>query len=118
MPDVWPSELPQCIPLDNYSEGSANNLLRSQTSTGPAKVRARSTAAVRPVAFTMILSRAQLAVLRSFVEVTLVRGSASFTFPAQTEEGNWLVRFADDGLPQISRIGSKFAVAVKLEILP
>lgn len=118
MVDAWPATLPQCLPLDNQQEGMANNLIRSQPDTGPAQVRRRSSAAPRAWSGMVVLTRAQLAILRDFVEVTLLQGSLPFSFPATSEAGTWLVRFADNGLPKWRRVGPKFSVTLQLEILP
>lgn len=118
MPDAWPATLPQCLPLDNQQEGSANNLIRSQPDTGPAQVRRRSTSAPRPWSGMVVVTRSQLAILRNFVEVTLDQGALPFTLPATSEAGTWLVRFADGGLPKWRRVGPKYSVTMQLEILP
>jgi hypothetical protein len=118
MTDIWPSDLPQCLPLDGQQEAMADNLLRSQPDAGPAQVRRRSSAGVRPFAAMMMLSRQQLETLKTFVDATLLGGALPFSLPAQTEDGVWLVRFAPGGLPKWTRVGGKFNVKIQLEILP
>lgn len=116
MPDAWPDSLPQCLPVDGQGEGLADERIRSQPDAGPALVRRRSTAGVRPFSGIVILDRAQLDMLRSFVDETLDGGTLPFSFPAQSEAGTWLVRF--DELPKWQRRGVRYQVALQLEILP
>jgi len=118
MVDAWPSDFPQCLPRDGQSEAMGDTLIRSQPDTGPAQARKRTSAQVRPFAGIVILTRAQLAALRVFVDTTLLGGSLPFTFPAQSEAGTWLVRFADRGLPKWTPQGGKYRVGFELDILP
>lgn len=118
MPDVWPVDLPQCLPRDGQGEGMGDDRIFSQPDVGPAQVRPRSSAEVRPFSGLLILTRSELATLRTFVDTTLLRGSLPFTFPAQSEAGTWLVRFTKGGKPKWAPFGSKYRVSFDLEILP
>src|SRR5215207_710173 len=118
MPDTWPVGLPQCFTFDSLATGFADNRLRSQTDTGPAKVRPRSTAGPRPLSGQMVMTLAQIATLETFVETTLLGGSLPFTFPSQIGGAAILVRFAGE-LPAWSRHGmGRMMVSMSLEILP
>lgn len=118
MPDAWPDSLSHCLPRDGQSEAMGDGLIRYQPDAGPAQVRRRSSAVPRPFTGMVILTRAQLATLRTFVDTTLLGGSLPFTIPAQSEAGTWLVRFADKGLPRWTPAGGKYRVSFELEILP
>jgi len=45
---TWPSDLPQLAALDNFTLSQAEGRIRSQTDTGPGKVRLLNSAAVTP----------------------------------------------------------------------
>src|SRR5215207_10310859 len=118
MPETWPVGLPQCFTFDSLATGLADNRLRSQTDTGPAKVRPRSSAGPRPLSGQMVMTHAQIATLETFVETTLLGGSLPFTFPSQIGGSSHLVRFANE-LPGWSRHGKgHMVVSMNLEILP
>lgn len=117
---VWPLGLPQKFLIDGFSEGLANNRIRSQNDIGPAKVRPRSTAGVRMMAGSMSMTTDQLAVFKDFVEVDIFQGASPFTFPNQTFDGDapYLVRFAEE-MPQWQWMAPHtWKVDMKLEILP
>lgn len=113
---VWPATLPQKFLVRNYAEGGKDNLVRSENEIGPAKVRRRASAAVRPVSGAIIVDDTQLATLRSFIADTIGDGALAFTFPAQSEAGTWLVRFREP--IEIVPIGVQWEIAIELEILP
>lgn len=117
--DPWPAELPALLLQEGYSEQEAENRLRSNTDKGPGKSRPRSSSNVRPVAAAMMMTDAEKALMRSFITETLLQGTLPFTFPAPDGSGDWLVRFAQDGLPAWSPSGDlRWRVAFRLEILP
>lgn len=69
----WPITLPQ-LPFEAGSGPSyepAPNVLRTDMEAGPAKVRRRFTAVPERVTFSLTLSEAELAILDSFVRITL-----------------------------------------------
>lgn len=117
---AWPSDLPQTLLIDGNSFGTPDGRLRSQTDTGPAKVRPRSSAMVQPVAGTMLMTSAQLAILETFTGPSgdSAGGSLPFTFPAPYGGGDWLVRFADS-LPGKQNLGGDtWQVSLQFEKLP
>lgn len=68
----WPATLPQ----DPYAEDGAVykpglNIIRTQMENGPYKQRRRFTNVPETFTFTMVLSKANLAILMTFVTVTL-----------------------------------------------
>lgn len=52
---VWPADLPQHVLATDFTAGSREGRLATQTDVGPGKTRRRSSAAVRPVSATVIV---------------------------------------------------------------
>ena len=77
---AWPSGLPQEVAGDNYVEAVPNNAIRSLTEVGPAKVRKRSTSAVRPFVVMVPMSEADIDTLDTFFVTTLSDGTIPFTW--------------------------------------
>lgn len=113
---AWPGTLPQGLLIDGYSEQGPNNLIRSENSIGPAKVRRKTTAGVKKVTGSMVLTAAELATFRTFYSTDIADGSLTFDFPAQSGGSTWLVRFTDPY--DISPFGIDWRLSMKLEILP
>ena len=74
----WPVGLPVELLQRGYSHETANSLLRSSMEVGPSKVRRRHTAGVENVTGNMLLTEAQLGILRTFFDTTLAYGSLRF----------------------------------------
>lgn len=118
MADVWPASLPQKLLVEGYSEGLADGRLISQMDAGPAKVRRRSSAMPRPLQGSMIMTSAQLATMRTFVNTTLIGGSLPFDFPDPATGATLLVRCAGS-VPALTNLGGAYwNVSLDLEILP
>lgn len=77
----WPLALPQKPLADGYSETVPNTLLRSETDTGPAKVRRRGGAKPYTIKANYLLSTEQCEVLDSFLMDTLGGGARCFDWP-------------------------------------
>ena len=75
---TWPGTLPTSPEGPNYQESPPNTLIRTQMDAGPPKVRQRFTSGVRPLSFTWMLTKAQVATLDTFYVTTLFGGSLSF----------------------------------------
>ena len=75
---AWPT-LPAPL-INTFKESTPDNLLRSSTDKGPAKIRRRSTAGVRPISFTLHLTPAQVNTLEIFYVTTLVSGAQEFDY--------------------------------------
>lgn len=74
---VWPGSLPQ-LPEYGWAERKLENRIRSETDSGPAKVRRRFTRATRQLSLSMLLTQAQVATLDTFHTSTLKDGSLRF----------------------------------------
>lgn len=118
MADNWPASLPTDMNASDYAEGMADGRLMSQTDTGPAKVRLRSSAMARPLKGSMIMTGAQVATLRTFVDTTLLGGTLPFNFTDPIDGSTVLARFAES-LPTWSSLGGdNWTVNLDLEVLP
>lgn len=120
MADPWPLTLPQCF-IRGYSEGLADALAEVQPDTGPPISRARSSAMPRPLSGQMRMTRAQIAALKTFYEVTLDRGALPFEFPDPTAVGGGtlLVKFAKGDQPSWQETaGGVYRVSISLTVLP
>jgi hypothetical protein len=117
--DAWPSELPQCF-IVGFNEGEGDGLIEYKPDTGPSISRIRSSAAVRPLSGQMRLTRAQIAILRNFYKVTLMRGALPFEFPDPTVIGEvLLVRFPKGSQPAWQQVaGGIFRASLNFEVLP
>lgn len=115
--DVWPTSLPQRLMVQGYSQALGDGRLRSQTDTGPGKVRRRSSAMPKPLAGALRMTGAQVLAAAAFVDDVLIGGSLPFTFPEPLTGSPILVRFVD--LPSWSCAGGdNYDFAMSLEILP
>lgn len=76
---AWPGSLPP-LPQLGWQEKKLANVIRSETETGPAKVRRRFTRANRRVVLPMVLTEAQVATLDAFHTATLRDGIDRFDY--------------------------------------
>lgn len=74
----WPVTLPQTVLREGMGESLPDTALRTSMDVGPAKLRRRSTAAVRPITATLNLSLAQVGYLETFYVSTLEGGALPF----------------------------------------
>lgn len=118
MAEVWPSTLPKRFLPEDYTETEPDNLLRSQTETGPAKVRVRSSSAVRLISGSMWLPDDQRATFKTFYNTTLIHGSLAFTYPNPDGGSDLLVRITEPPNWAKVALGRWWRLSVKLEVLP
>lgn len=97
----------------NYKETPAKNVMRSTMQVGPEKVRRSTTANVRKVTFSMMLTKE---VLQSFDEFYKSNDASVFDFVNPRTGATERARFAD--VPQYSLNETMWDVAVELELLP
>lgn len=143
---IWPSTLPHRVLRDGYSEAGPDGRLRQPMSTGPAKVRRLTSAAVREVQVSLLLSPDQRATLDGFWDDDLAGGVRAFWFPDQVRDGVvldaeeagvslgpmltedeeeilidawWLARFGEGGLSfEPAGIPGYWIASLTLEVLP
>ena len=82
---TWPASLPQYLLTRNYSESAPNLVIRTTMDAGPAKVRRRFTAGVRPIDGLVILTDDQLGVLDGFFLNDCAGGAIAFSWTMQRE---------------------------------
>ena len=113
----WPSTLPQ-IPLQRgFSESPPDTTIRTKMDAGPAKLRRRFTANVRPINSSFILTKAQIAILDTFYVTTTVGGSASFTWLDPRTKVLKSFRFTAP-FEYVLISGDLWTVSLKLEQMP
>lgn len=118
MVDAWPAGLPQCLVV-GYSDGEGDGLVEYSPDMGPPISRQRSTAVTRPLSGSMRMTRAQIAILNTFVKTTLLGGSLPFNFTDPTFGGTILVKFPKGSLPSWQQTGpGKYRVNISLSVLP
>ena len=116
----WPSSLP-ALQWVGYQETLPDGTLRTQMDAGPAKVRRRFTAAVRPVKGQISTNEAGVAALESFYLVDCNGGATSFVWSLARAGGPQNVNFRFTKPPVISPAADgngRYLVALELEILP
>jgi hypothetical protein len=115
----FPASLPSPT-YEGYQEQLQNTVIRTQMDAGPAKVRRRATAAVRPLSLRWVLTEAQLETFISFFEDEVVGGSIAFdmTHPRKGIERSF--RFdLSQGAPAISVLSEDdYSVTASLEEMP
>lgn len=116
---VWPGSLPQS-PLTGYSEDSGVNMLRTPTTSGPAKQRKRGNY-IPKLGVSFMMTSEQVATLETFTHDT-IKGTARFGFPHPRLRTQAEVRIVpQDGGTLYSLSDSKpgnWLVTMTLEVLP
>lgn len=111
---VWPSQF--CPLVGSFQETPPDSSIRSDMDVGPAKVRRRTTANVRPISFRMFLKKDGVAILDNFYVVETVGGSEPFDYIHPRTQQPVKARFQEQPQYQSQSIG--YNVSVSLEILP
>jgi hypothetical protein len=116
----WPSNVPLAFLNNSYQESFASNLLRSDMDSGPAKVRRRTSAGVRPLEGQLLLSGAERAVIEAFFTNTLRSGALPFSATHPRTGASILLRFVEPpaygDFPTATE--AYYTVSLKLEVLP
>ncbi|MBX5285186.1 hypothetical protein HJB90_29905 [Rhizobium sp. NLR10a] len=113
---VWPVTLPKFFTATSYDEGGADNVLRSETSIGPAKTRRRTTANVWGQSGQMVMSYAEYGDFLTFVRDSISDGAKAFTFPDRLGGSDLLVRLKEPHKATLD--GNSWVVSFSLEVLP
>lgn len=113
---TWPATLPKPA-IGTLNETPPKNSIRSEMDKGPAKVRRRTTANVRPISFTLRLSPEQVQILDGFFINDTASGSLSFTYEHPRTKDTVEARFVQE--PSYKEFaGVKYDCSISLEILP
>ncbi|EJN15685.1 hypothetical protein PMI42_00702 [Bradyrhizobium sp. YR681] len=119
MPEVWPNTLPQQLQLSGASLGYGNALVEYAPDLGPSLSRRGSSAVMKPLAGSMILSDAQVTIWEAFFNSTIMSGSLPFTFPDPRTGADLLVKFTKGGPPSLAPLGGdNYRLNLALVILP
>lgn len=78
---TWPAELPQRVLVAGYQEQFRGGSVRSQPTRGPAIVRPKTSANIKPFKASVVLHAYQVDILEDFHLVTLDKGTWSFIMP-------------------------------------
>ena len=116
MPIAWPATLPQRPLMAGFQETPQNVVVRSQTDTGPAKTRRRTTAGVINLEMQFRLTTAQLATFRSFYANDLQSGALAYTWKHPISGANGAFRLVEP--PKIAPVGASWLVGLRVEMLP
>jgi hypothetical protein len=139
---IWPPDLPQKMLVEGYGRGFADGRLRTQTDTGPGKMRRRYSSAVKPVTGQFMVSSDEAARLERFWDEETSGGSKPFLIPNQTNDGLtletasgdellasdgsgvalsswWLVMFGDaPNVAPLSGAVDLYRVTIQLNVMP
>ena len=114
---LWPASLPQKPLMSGFSETMPNLVVRSQTDTGPAKMRIRSTAMASPIIGRMLMTGTQIGLLETFGRSTLVEWTSVFDFTDPVTRTTIQARFVE--VPSWTHVsGNYFSVQLSLEEVP
>lgn len=111
---TWPAQF--CPLLNSLQESPPENAIRSSMDKGPAKIRRRTTANIRPLSFRLFLKPAQLEIMENFYEVETYSGVDEFDYIHPRTSQAVKARFVS--LSWNERSGVGYDVSVSLEILP
>jgi hypothetical protein len=114
----WPASLPQLVAVEGYGEAPPDTTLRSQMDAGPAKVRRRFTAGVRPLTLQLDLDGAQVETLDGFFEAILKGGALAFDWVHPRTQSAATLRFARPPAYRPGHSDAAWQALLELEILP
>ena len=114
---TWPGALPDSLLISGYSSGEKDVILSSSMEVGPAKVRRRNTAGIRPLSGRMMLTSTELQTLRAFYNDSTLSGAIRFSWKAPETDDVVEMRFTSP--PQWTAVGAgNYLTSLNLEILP
>ena len=111
-----PASLPQKPLMSGFSETMPNLVVRSQTDTGPAKVRVRATDGATSFDSQFRMTAAQLATFRTFFTTDLKAGTLAFDWKHPITNASRAFRVID--APKIAPGGASWLVSLRIEMLP
>lgn len=115
---TWPASLPYPA-LNTLKESPPKNAIATQMDKGPAKTRRRTTANVRPLAFSLKLTPAQTETLDTFFDTTTFSGVDEFSYTHPRTGESVTARFKPDWVPEYNETeGVLYVCSIELEIMP
>lgn len=115
----WPAELPQYPSVSGTSRGFADGRLFQAMAQGPAKIRLRTSAAIKPLSVSFMMTVAEVSVFEAFWDDDTKGGSLPFYFPNYDDEGEfWLVVFGENAPVVTPTEYDAEQVSFTLSILP
>ena len=113
----WPVTLPQYVLREGLGETLPDTALRTEMDAGPAKLRRRTSAAVRPISAAVNLSTSQAADLETFYVDTLEGGTLPFDMADPRTGTTYSFRFTAP--PALYPLGATlWRASLALERLP
>jgi len=113
---TWPTSLRDLWLRDGFREVVPKNMIRSSMDVGPAKVRRRTTANVRPFFGQMFLTSALVATLDTFFVTTTKSGTLTVELKHPRTGSTGTYRFVKE--PQYVPHNRGFMASVQMELLP
>ena len=115
---TWPIDVNTDVSRDDYEEGFADVMIRSQTDHGPAKRRRRFTAAPRELTVTHVFNETELDQFITFFDTTIQGGALSFSYPHPRTGETVTVSFTRTPEPAVPFGVDRYKVRLELEIQP
>jgi len=112
----WPATLYGYILKEGFQEIPPDNTIRTEMDVGPAKLRRRSTSAVRKFTVQMFFTTALVATFETFYNTTSESGSLAFSYRAPRTETLADHRFAS--VPTYAKRDQGYVVSFQLELMP
>jgi len=112
----WPPTLYGLILKEGFQENPPENVLRTEMSVGPAKVRRRSTSAVRNFTVQLFLTTTLVATFETFYVTTSKSGSLAFNFRSPRTKTLADHRFVS--VPVYIPKNQGYIVSFQLELMP
>lgn len=115
----WPTELPCTLQISGQAGGIPDGRIISANDTGPAKIRRRTTAMPEPVVGQIIMTAAEIQIMRDWIADDIFGGTLAFYFKDPMTHLPVLMRFGDT-LPQWSPMPGKkrWLVQLTMEKMP
>ncbi len=117
MPAVWPASLPQKMLAPGFDEQPPDERIRTPMEVGPAKLRRRTSAGVRPIKGSIRCSLTQRATFDEFYRSTLSGGVLPFDWVHPVTQTAATFRFVE--VPRYAmRTANLVEIALSLELMP
>ncbi len=120
---IWPAGLPQAPLVRGHNQKDESRTQRTKMDVGPAKLRPRATAWVELMAIELVLTRAQVALLKTFFRDTSKAGSLAFDWKHPETAAAVEMRFTDEPTfspraPRQAAAAEYWTVSFGVEVLP